>query len=261
MISSSSEASTLPKMFDLTGKVALITGATRGMGLEMARGLAQAGADIVVVSRKPEACDAVAREIEGLGRRAFAFPCHVGRWNEIDSLVDAAWRHFGKVDILINNAGMSPTAPSLVDTSEDLFDKIIGVNLKGPFRLAALCGERMAAGEGGSIINISSTGSIRPQPHSAPYAAAKAGLNALTTAFAFAYGPKVRVNCILPGPFATDISKAWTPEEMQAYTTKSGSALQRLGQPNEIVAAALYLASDASSFTTGALLRVDGGLP
>ena len=185
----------------------------------------------------------------------------MGRWDEIEPVVDKAWREFGHVDVLINNAGMSPVAPSLVQTSEELFDKIVGVNLKGPFRLAALCGERMAAGRGGSIINISSTGSIRPQPHSAPYAAAKAGLNALTTALAFAYGPKVRVNCILPGPFETDISKAWSDQEKEQYTIRSGSALRRLGQPHEIVGAALYLASDASSYTTGAMLRVDGGLP
>jgi NAD(P)-dependent dehydrogenase (short-subunit alcohol dehydrogenase family) len=249
------------KPFDLTGKVVLITGATRGMGLEMARGLAEAGADIAVVSRKAQACEAVAVSIQAMGRRALSCPCHVGRWDEIDALVDKVLQYFGKIDVLINNAGMSPVAPSLVETSEALFDKVIGVNLKGPFRLAALCGEHMTKGSGGSIINISSTGSIRPQPHSAPYAAAKAGLNALTTAFAFAYGPKVRVNCILPGPFETDISRAWTDEEMANYTIKSGSALRRLGQPAEIVAAVLYLASDASSYTTGALLRVDGGLP
>lgn len=248
-------------LFDMTGKVVLITGGSRGLGLAMAKGFARAGADLVIASRKLDACEAVAAEITAMGRRALAVSTHVGDWNALDPLVNRAWEHFGKVDVLINNAGMSPTAPSLVDTSEALFDKIIDVNLKGPFRLAALCGARMAQGDGGSIINISSTGAIRPQPHSAPYAAAKAGLNAITTAFAFAYGPKVRVNCIMAGPFETDISKAWTEEEKAAYTEKSGSALRRLGRPDEIVAAALYLASDASTYTTGAMLRVDGGLP
>jgi len=156
---------------------------------------------------------------------------------------------------------MSPVAPSVVATSEALFDKVIEVNLKGPFRLAALVGTRMAKGEGGAIINISSTGAIRPQPHSAPYAAAKAGLNAITTAFAFEYGPKVRVNCIMAGPFETDIAKTWNQEDKVAYTTRSGSALRRMGKPDEIVAAALYLASHGASYTTGAMLRVDGGLP
>ena len=131
------------------------------------------------------------------------------------------------------------------------------MNLKGPFRLTALVGERMAAGDGGSIINVSSTASIRPTPNVIPYAAAKAGLNAMTEAFALAYGPKVRVNCIMPGPFLTDISKAW---DMPAFERQAkGFALRRGGDPDEIVGAAIYFASDASSFTTGAILRIDGG--
>lgn len=248
-------------VFAMAGKTALITGGSRGLGFEIAKGFARAGADVVIASRKLEACVAAAHEIEKLGRRALPISAHVGKWDELEALVEAGWSHFGKIDVLVNNAGMSPVAQSLVATSEELFDKVIAVNLKGPFRLSALVGARMVSGSGGSIINISSTGSIRPQPHSAPYAAAKAGLNAITTAFAFAYGPKVRVNCILAGPFETDISKAWTNEEKEAYTVKSGSALQRLGHPYEIVSTALYLASDASAYTTGAMIRVDGGLP
>jgi NAD(P)-dependent dehydrogenase (short-subunit alcohol dehydrogenase family) len=248
-------------LFDMSGKVVLITGGSRGLGLEMAKGFAFAGADIAIASRKIDACNKAAQEIESLGRRALPLAVHVGRWELLGELVDSVWSHFGRMDVLINNAGMSPVAPSILETSEELFDKVIAVNLKGPFRLSALVGSRMAAGNGGSIINISSTGSIRPQPHSAPYAAAKAGLNAITTAFAFEYGPKVRVNCILAGPFETDISKAWSPDEKAAYTVKSGSALKRLGKPNEIVSTALYLASDASAYTTGAMIRVDGGLP
>jgi NAD(P)-dependent dehydrogenase (short-subunit alcohol dehydrogenase family) len=249
------------RLFDMSGKIVLITGGSRGLGFEMAKGFAHAGADIAIVSRKMEACEAAAREIQAMGRRAYALAGHVGKWGSLDRLVADVWQHFGTIDVLVNNAGMSPTAPSIVETSEALFDKVIGVNLKGPFRLAALVGSRMAAGKGGSIINISSTGSIRPQPHSAPYAAAKAGLNAITTAFAFEYGPKVRVNCILAGPFETDISKAWSADEKAAYTVKSGSALKRLGRPEEIISTALYLASDASAYTTGAMIRVDGGLP
>jgi NAD(P)-dependent dehydrogenase (short-subunit alcohol dehydrogenase family) len=247
------------ELFDLTGKVALITGGSRGLGREMALAFARAGADVVIASRKLEACRVVAGEAEALGRRALAYACHVGKWADLDGLVDAAYRQFGKVDVLVNNAGMSPLYPSLVEVSEELWDKVLAVNLKGPFRLSALIGSRMAAGDGGSIINISSMAAVRPTPMETPYGAAKAGLNALTLAFAHAYGPKVRVNCIMAGPFLTDISKAWNVDAV-LKALKGSAALQRAGQPEEIVGAALYFASDASSFTTGAVLPVCGGL-
>jgi len=153
---------------------------------------------------------------------------------------------------------MSPLYNSLTEISEELYDKVLGVNLKGPFRLSALVGERMAKGEGGSIINVSSVAAVSPSPAEIPYGAAKAGLNALTVGCARALGPKVRVNCIMAGPFLTDISKAWNMELFEKQA-KFGIALQRGGQPEEVVGAALYFASDASSFTTGAILRLDGG--
>jgi NAD(P)-dependent dehydrogenase (short-subunit alcohol dehydrogenase family) len=154
---------------------------------------------------------------------------------------------------------MSPLYDRAIDISEELYDKVLDVNLKGPFRLTALVGTRMAEGEGGSIINVSSGGSIRPRPHILPYAAAKAGLNALTIGFAHTFGPKVRVNCIMAGPFLTDISEAWDKDAVNER--QKGFALRRCGNPHEIVGAALYFASDASSFTTGAVLQVDGGVP
>lgn len=243
-------------LFDLRGKVALITGGSRGLGREIALAYAEAGADVVVTSRKAEACAGVASEIESLGRKALAYGCHVGHWDELEGLVEAVYDTFGQVDILVNNAGMSPLAPSSADTSEDLFDKVIAVNFKGPFRLGSLVGQRMHAGDGGSIINISSSGAIMPQPRFGPYAGAKAALNALTHVLALEYAPNVRSNTISAGPFLTDISKAW-PEEARQRTR---SAAGRPGRPEEIVTTALYLASDASSYTTGALIRVDGGL-
>jgi len=245
-------------LFDLTGKVALITGGSRGLGREVALAFARAGADVVVASRKLDTCEATAAAIEALGRRALPYACHVGRWDDLDSLVDAAYARFGKVDVLVNNAGMSPLYPSLDAVSEALWDKVLAVNLKGPFRLSALVGSRMAAGGGGSIINVSSIAAIRPTPLETPYAAAKAGLNAITVAFAHAYGPTVRVNCIMAGPFLTDISKAWNMDLM-LQRLQAITALKRAGQPEEIIGAALYFASDASSFTTGAVLQVDGG--
>ncbi len=247
------------EVFDLTGKVALITGGSRGLGREMALGFARAGADIVIASRKLTACVAVAKEVEAVGRRALPHACHVGQWDTLDGLADAAYDRFGKIDVLVNNAGMSPLYPSLAEVSEALWDKVLAVNLKGPFRLSALIGTRMAAGAGGSIINISSVAAVHPTPIETPYATAKAGLNALTIACAHAFGPKVRVNCIMAGPFLTDISEAWPPGAVEALGATS--ALKRAGQPQEIVGAALYFASDASSFTTGAILQVDGGRP
>ncbi|PPJ16322.1 short-chain dehydrogenase [Nocardia nova] len=243
-------------LFSLAGKVALVTGGSRGLGRQMVLAFAAAGADVVITSRKAEACEAVAKEVAALGRRALAVSCHVGKWDRIDALVEAAYAEFGKVDVLVNNAGMSPLAPSSAQTSEELFDKIVDVNFKGPFRLCALVGERMAAGEGGSIVNVSSSGALMPQPGFGPYSGAKAGLNALTQVFAREYAPKVRVNTISAGPFLTDISKAWS-EQARRFTP---SAVGRPGDPAEIVTTALYLASPASSYTTASLIRVDGGL-
>lgn len=247
-------------LLDFTGKVALVTGGSRGLGKEMSLALARRGADVIIASRKLDACEEVAKQIEDMGRRALPYACHVGHWQALEGLVDAAYDKFGKIDILINNAGLSPLYPSLADVSEDLFDKVVGLNLKGPFRLMALVGKRMFDGDGGSMINISSTASVNPSPTSEPYGAAKSGLNALTRSFAFEYGPKVRVNCIIAGPFLTDISKAW---DMEAFEERAENniALGRGGQPDEIVGAALYLASATSSFTTATTIRVDGGTP
>ena len=243
--------------FDLAGRVALVTGGTRGLGLAIARAFASAGADLMVASRKGDACSDVAAELRRAGGRAVGHACHVGRWEDLERLVDAAYGKFGRVDVLVNNAGVSPLYPTLPEVTEELFDKVIAVNLKGPFRLCALVGERMVAGEGGSIINVSSTGAVRPTGDIVPYAAAKAGLNALTVGFAHALGPTVRVNAIMPGPFLTTISRAW---DMDALAQRTRTfPLRRAGIAEEIAGAALYLASDASSFTTGSVLAVDGG--
>ena len=243
-------------LFDLTGKVALVTGGSRGLGREMVVAFANAGADVIIASRKLDSCKALAEEVEASGRRALPVACHVGHWAECDELAGRAYEHFGRVDILVNNAGMSPVAPSSAQTAEELFDKVIGVNFKGPFRLSALIGQRMYEGEGGSIINVSSSGALFPAPRYGPYAGAKAALNALTQVFAREYAPKVRVNTISAGPFLTDISKHWPEESKRAWRNAAG----RAGEPGEVVTTALYLASPASSFTSGSLVRVDGGL-
>jgi NAD(P)-dependent dehydrogenase (short-subunit alcohol dehydrogenase family) len=162
------------------------------------------------------------------------------------------------VDILVNNAGMSPLYPSVDQVTEASYDKVFATNLKGPFRLSATIGTRMAATNGGSILNISSVASIRPNASILPYAAAKAGLNSLTEGLAQTFAPKVRVNAIMCGTFSTDIAKAWSPEFIDAIGAQT--ALGRVGEPEEIIGAALYFVSDVSAYTTGSVLRVDGGM-
>ncbi|HEV7158829.1 MAG TPA: glucose 1-dehydrogenase [Caulobacteraceae bacterium] len=241
-------------LFDLSGKVALVTGGSRGLGLRMVRAFAEHGADVIIASRKLEACDAAAGEVRALGRKAMAISAHVGRWDEIDALIEAAYAGFGRIDILVNNAGMSPAMPSH-EVSEALFDSVLNLNFKGPFRLASQIGKRMADGEGGVIINVSSSGALMPLPAVVPYSGAKAALNAMTVSLAREYAPKVRVNTLSAGPFLTDIANAWT----EAARRTAANALGRPGRPEEVVTTALYLASPASSFTTGAIVRVDGG--
>jgi NAD(P)-dependent dehydrogenase (short-subunit alcohol dehydrogenase family) len=246
--------------FDLTDRVVLVTGGSRGLGREIAFAAARCGADVVIASRNLESCRATAEEITAAtGRATLAHAVHIGRWDQLEPLVDAAYARFGRVDVLVNNAGMSPLYDSLTSVTEKLFDAVVNLNLKGPFRLSALVGERMVADGGGAIVNVSSSGSLRPDAHMLPYAAAKAGLNTLTEGFAKALGPTVRVNTLMAGPFLTDISAAWNLDE--ATDPFGDLALRRAGRPAEIVGAALFLMSDAASFTTGSIVRADGGLP
>ena len=249
------------QLFRLDGKVALVTGGSRGLGKEMVEAFARCGADVVISSRKQEACDTLAEQVaKETGQRTLAVGCHVGDWDQCDDLAKRTLDAFGRVDILVNNAGMSPLYPSVVEITEALYDKVMAVNLKGAFRLSALLGTAMAEADGGSIINVSSiaavSGVARPR---FPMARRSPGLHSNLTQehSPAAFAPKVRVNCIMPGPFLTDISKAWTPQ-MLAFLEKS-LPLQRGGQPNEIVGAALFLGSDASSYVTGSILKVDGG--
>lgn len=241
-------------LFDFTDKVVLVTGGSRGLGLEMVRAFAARGADVIITSRKEDACEEVAKEVRALGRRALAIGAHAGKWDEIDRMLERAYAEFGRIDVAINNAGMSPAVPS-PEVSEDLFDKVIGLNFKGPFRIAVKVAERMRDGDGGVIINVSSSGAIMPLPGVVPYGAAKAALNAMSRSLAAEFAPKVRVNVLSAGPFLTDIAKAWTPEMRETST----NLLRRPGRPEEVVTTALALASPASSYITGAFFQADGG--
>jgi NAD(P)-dependent dehydrogenase (short-subunit alcohol dehydrogenase family) len=242
-------------LFDLSGKLAVVTGGSRGLGYQMVKAFAERGADCVIASRKLDNCEAVAEEVRALGRRALAVQLHAAKWDSIDALIDTVYAEFGRIDILVNNAGMGPAMPSH-EVTEALFDSVVGLNFKGPFRLASQVAKRMSDGDGGVIINVTSSGSLMPLPGVVPYGSAKAALNAMSRSLAAEYGPKVRVNTLSPGPFLTDIANGWAPEQREHVA----SAIGRPGSAPEIVTAALFLASPASSFTTGAIVRVDGGL-
>jgi NAD(P)-dependent dehydrogenase (short-subunit alcohol dehydrogenase family) len=248
---------TIPSL-SAAGKVVVVTGASKGLGRAMALGFGEAGADVVVASRNLESCQQVADEISARGGRALAVSCHVGDWDQCQSLIDAAVDRFGRVDVLVNNAGIAPVPPSLLGVTADLFDKTIAVNLRGPLRLTALAVEHMPPG--GSVINVSSKAALHPTSFTVVYAAAKAGLNALTKAAADEFGPRgIRVNAIVCGTFHTDSFHHSMPTEAAQADMASRISLGRIASADEIVGTALYLASDASSYVTGDLILVDGG--
>ena len=247
------------ELFDLSNKVAIVTGGSRGIGRAVAHGLASAGADVVVASRKLANCEEAAAHIEETtGRRALPVACHVGRWQDCERLADLVYEAFGHCDILVNNAGMSPLYDDLTSVSEELYNKVHAVNASGPFRLSVLIGSRMSQGSGGSIINVTTAGSLRPNADDLPYAMAKAGLNALTLGLAGAWAPKVRANLVLPGAFDTDITKAWAPD-MKVRAAEM-NPMKRIGRPEDMVGVCVFLGSDAASYVNGAQVLVDGGL-
>jgi NAD(P)-dependent dehydrogenase (short-subunit alcohol dehydrogenase family) len=248
-------------LFSVAGRVVLVTGGSRGLGRAMCLGLAERGARVVIASRNVDACEELALQIRRGGGEAFAVACHVGRWESLDRVLAEAVGRWDRLDGLINNAGMSPLAPSLLETSETLFDKVIGVNLKGPTRLTALAAEAMKATGGGSIVNISSLASVNPLPMTTVYSAAKAGLNALTKAAALGYaGAGVRVNGIICGTFDTDASAGFVRNADLLPEVVRPIALGRVGRPEEVLGAVVYLLSDASTYTTGSLMTIDGGV-
>jgi NAD(P)-dependent dehydrogenase (short-subunit alcohol dehydrogenase family) len=245
--------------FRLDGKVAVVTGGSRGMGREMVMAFARVGADVVIASRKLAGCEELAKQVRNeTGQRALAVAYHAANWSDSDDLARRSLDEFGRVDVLVNNAGMSPLYDDVCNISEQLWDKVTGVNQKGPFRLSALLGTAMKANGGGSIINISSTAGQSGGATELPYAGAKAALNNMTRSFAKVFAPAVRVNCIMPGAFLTDISNAWSPDILEALQARV--LLGRAGEPHEIVGPALFLASDASSYVTGSVFAVDGGM-
>jgi NAD(P)-dependent dehydrogenase (short-subunit alcohol dehydrogenase family) len=249
------------RLFDLSDKVVLVTGGSRGLGLAMARGFAQAGARVVITSRKGDACEAAAREIAtDTGRETLAAPCHMGDWDALPALVDRVYERFGRLDVLVNNAGINPATLPITEVTSEYFDKLYAVNVKGPMRLAALCAPRMGEAGGGVVINVITVGAYSGGPGQATYTSAKAALLTLTKVMAAEWAPLgVRVNALAPGPFMTDMMRGAADIPGFLEGAKNATLQRRIAEPEEIVGSALYLASDASAFVTGEDLVVAGG--
>ncbi len=245
--------------FRLSGKVALVTGGSRGIGRAIALGLAEAGADVIVASRKLPDLQTVAQEISQMGRRALAVQANVRHLPEIDNLVKKSMEEFGHIDILVNNAGTNPAFGSVFNIDEGLWDVTIGLNLKGYFFLSQAVGKIMRDKGGGTIINISSMDAFKPGVGVGVYAISKAGVGMLTQVLAQEWGQyNIRVNAIAPGSVKTRMSQSVT-DPVRAKERLNNIALGRMAEPEEMVDAALFLASEASSYMTGQTLVLDGG--
>ena len=250
----------LSNLFSLSDKVALITGASKGIGLAMAGIFAAAGAKVVVSSRNQEALDEVAGNLRQKGYEVFAVACNVGNMDELTSLVDQTISKYGQLDILVNNAATNPVFGPIHDTSEEAYDKIMNVNVKAAFQLMKLCFPYLRESSNASVINISSIGGISPEEGLGIYSISKAALISLTKVFAKEWGAHtIRVNAICPGLVKTKFSQAIWDNDKLLEKMMQTLAIKRLGTPEEIGAAGLYLASQASSYTTGAVLTADGG--
>jgi NAD(P)-dependent dehydrogenase (short-subunit alcohol dehydrogenase family) len=246
---------------NLEGKVALVTGGSRGLGRAMVLGLARAGADVVIASRKLAGCEEVAAEVQAMGRQALAVSAHAGQMESLDALLEATYQRFGRLDILINNAGTNPVTAGLSDLTPELFQKVFEVNTKGPWYLASRAAPRMAQHGGGSIINVISVGGLKPPAYQGFYAGSKAALHALTKVMAAEWAHMgIRVNAIAPGSYHSDlfdVSAAQLPGFEEG--SKAACVQKRIAETEEILGPVMYLASDMSSYTTGATLVADGG--
>lgn len=251
----------LKSPFDLTGKVAVVTGSSRGIGRASAELLAQLGAKVVVSSRKAEACEEVAKGIRADGGDAHVIPCNIGRREEVERLIKEANAHYGKIDILVCNAAVNPYYGPMLDMPDEAFDKIMGSNVKSNIWLCNLTMPDMAARGGGSVIIISSIGGLRGSTTIGMYGVSKAADFALARTLAGEWGPKkVRINCIAPGLVKTDFARAlWEDQDLLTRRTAT-TPLRRIGEPHEIAGAVAYLGSDASTFMTGQTIVIDGGV-
>ena len=244
-------------MFDLSGRVAIVTGGSRGIGLSIAHGFAAQGAKVVVASRKADACEAAVAEIAAAGGEALAVPTHMGDLDSVNRLVDATLEHYGQIDILVNNAA-NPLGLPMEDITPEAWESSFTVNLRGPFFLFQRCLPALLESDHASVINVISVGAYIPAANTAMYGAAKAGLLSFTRSMAGVYSPEgIRVNAIAPGTVDTTMTRNTGPEAMARMSDLSH--IGRIGHPDELVGAALLLASDAGSYITGQCIIVDGG--
>jgi len=248
------------ELFDLTGKVALVTGASRGIGEAIANTLADYGAEVIVTSRKIEGCQEVADKINAAGGKATAMACHIGEVDQIHNTVAAVKEKFGKIDILVNNAATNPYFGHVLDTDLGAFQKTVDVNIRGYFFMSVEVGKIMKAQGGGVILNTASINGVKPGLAQGIYSITKAAVINMTQTFAKECGPMgFRCNALLPGLTDTKFASALTSNEQMLEKVNSSLPLRRAAQPEEMAGAVLYLVSDAASYTTGECLVVDGG--
>ncbi|MEQ5839725.1 SDR family oxidoreductase [Paraburkholderia acidicola] len=247
-------------LFDLTGRVALVTGASRGIGEQIALTLAAHGAHVILSSRKAQACEAVAERIRAAGGKADVYACHIGDLEQIEGLFEFLDSRGLALDVLVNNAAANPYFGPTVDTTIDAFNKTVDVNIRGYFFMCARAAKRMAKQGRGSIINVASIAGVVPVPMIGIYSITKAAVISMTKTFAAECGPQgVRVNALLPGPTATRFAAALVDDPQARDEALKRIPLGRIAAPDEMAGTVLYLASDASAFTTGACINVDGG--
>lgn len=247
-------------LFDLSGKIALVTGASRGIGEAIATTLADYGAEVIVASRKVDDCQLVADRIKEAGGKAHAMACHIGEMDQIAATFAAIKEKFGRLDILVNNAAANPYYGHVLDTDLGAFQKTVDVNIRGYFFASVEAGRLMREQGGGAIVNVASINGVKPGDKRAVYSITKAAVINMTEAFALECGPlNIRVNALLPGLTETKFASALTSDEKIMEKVRGAIPLRRSAQPSEMAGAVLYLVSDASSYTTGASIVCDGG--
>ena len=248
-------------MFSLSGQVAVITGSTKGIGKSIAEEMANAGAKVVISSRKADACEAVRAEFEARGQDAISVPCNVGRKEEVTNLVDATMKKWGRIDILVCNAASNPAFGPILKATDEVFDKIMLTNVKSVFWLANMVLPQMAERGGGSMIIICSIGALRGSSQLGLYGTSKAAEAGLCRALACEWGPKgIRANTIAPGVVKTEFARALWEDETRRKAREAAAPLRRLGDPKDIGGVAVFLASEASAYITGQMIVADGGV-